>query len=106
MTSELRTLIEAADITGVEIECPECHLTILYPTAKLFKIGPSCPHCNETWFDAYGDARSIATYPAIDSIQHSIQHIAEHLRKMTRADRTDIHAKIRFRINTEPEVAE
>ncbi len=96
MTSETRTLIEFNDITGVEIECPECHLAIVYPVAKLSKIEPKCPACTRTWFDPLRNDR-LPTYPAIDDIQH----IAEHLQKLTRKDRTDIHAHIRLRINGE-----
>ncbi|HEY6768010.1 MAG TPA: hypothetical protein VI386_24920 [Candidatus Sulfotelmatobacter sp.] len=101
MTSETRTLIEAADITGVEIECPECHLTILYPVdvEKVIKIGPSCPHCNHVFFDNVATNVYPGThFPGIDSIQE----IAAHLRKLRRDDRTDIHALVRFRIETEP----
>jgi hypothetical protein len=51
MTTETRTLTEMKDVLGVEIECPECQLTILYPIAKLFRIEPLCPHCNCDWFE-------------------------------------------------------
>jgi len=98
MTSETRTLIGMGDVTGIEIECPECHLTILYPVAKLFKIRPQCPHCNQDWFDPIPERHSVeGAYPAIDNIQN----IASHLRTFTRSDRTDIHAQVRLRINTE-----
>jgi hypothetical protein len=96
MTSETRTTIEFKDIAGMEIECPECKLAIFYPVAKLCKIQTNCPHCNAEWFDQTGDARP-ATYPAIDNMQQ----IAEQLRKLTRDDRTDIHAKVRLRINAD-----
>jgi hypothetical protein len=104
MTSETKTLIEAADITGIEIECPECHLTIFYPTAvrEVIKIGPHCPHCNLKFFDdtqtrGFGNV----SYPAIDNVQT----IAAHLRMLAKPDRTDIHAKIRFRVNVETKAA-
>lgn len=100
MTSETRTLIEMNDITGVEIECPECRLMIFYPifVKEVIKIGPACPHCNRLFFDeannrAYGGRE----YPAIDSIQE----IAASLRALCRKDRTDIHANIRLRVNAE-----
>jgi hypothetical protein len=96
MTAETRTLIEFKDITGVEIECPECHLTVLYPVAKVSKIGASCPACTQPWFDPLRNDR-LTTHPAIDDIQH----IAERLQRLTRDDRTDIHVQIRLRINVE-----
>jgi hypothetical protein len=99
MTSETRTLIEAHDIRGVEVECPECHLTILYPVAveKVIKIGPACPHCNHTFFDSIRDNVHPGIHcPAIDSIQE----IASNLRTLIREDRTDIHANIRFLIGS------
>jgi hypothetical protein len=100
MTSEMRTLIELGDVTGVEMECPECHLAIFYPVAKLFKIAPSCPHCNHQWFDERPDRHpSEKPHPAIESLHE----IASQLRTLTRKDRTDIHAKIRLRITAEPE---
>jgi hypothetical protein len=105
MTSETRTLIEAADIIGVEIECPDCRLTIFYPVAveKVMKIGPSCPHCNRLFFDSSrNNVYPGSHYPAIDAIQE----IASNLRKLTRPDRTDIHALIRFRVAMEPKATE
>jgi hypothetical protein len=98
MTTETRTLIEFKDIMGVEIECPECHLSLVYPIAKLSRIGPAYPHCSHALFDAREGSRDSA-YPAIDNIEH----IAENLRRLTRDDRTDIHAQIRLRVNVEPQ---
>jgi hypothetical protein len=96
MTSEIRTLIELSDIMGIEIECPECHLTIAYPMAKLVRMVANCPHCNQDWFD-HTMGRSAETYPALDSLQQ----IATQLRALTRNDRTDIRAKIRVRIDVD-----
>jgi hypothetical protein len=97
MTTETRTLIEMGDILGVEIECPECHLTMLYPVAKLSKIETNCPHCNCEWFDdCLG--KSGKMYPAIESMQR----IAEELRTLTRNDKTDIHAQVRLSIKVDP----
>ena len=102
MTSETRTFIEARDITGIEIECPACRLKVVYPvTVKdAIKIGPNCSHCNHTLFDNTHDNVYPGThFPAIDAIQE----IAANVRKLTRTDRTDIHANIRFCINTAQE---
>jgi hypothetical protein len=81
MTTETRTLIEMKDVLGGEIECPECHLTILYPIAKLFRIEPHCPHCNCDWFDH----RTGMGSPGIVGLN--------------RDDRTDIYARVRLSIN-------
>jgi hypothetical protein len=101
MTSETRTLIEAADITGVEIECPKCHLAMLYPVVveHVITIGHNCPHCNLPFFDEANNRAAFGgnNYPAIENIQQ----IAAHLRALIRPDRTDIQAQIRFRVNTE-----
>jgi len=100
MTSETRTVIEAGDITSVEIECPECRLTIAYPVTvkEVIKIGQTCPHCSHIFFDSTrNNVHPGIHFPAIDSLQD----IAAQLRALTRTDRTDIHALIRFHVATE-----
>jgi hypothetical protein len=104
MTSETRTFIEAQDIAGVEIECPQCLSTVFYPIAALEeskKIPSSCPQCNRGLFDVLptnpqSPYAQFPSYPAINDLQK----IAAALRSLVR-ERTDIHAQIRFRINTE-----
>ena len=93
MTSELRTLIELEDIAGVEIECPGCHVKIVFPMTQLFKIGIGCTHCPQQWFDSK-DEPGRKVYPALEKIQQ----IIAHLRALTNGDRTDIHAKVRVQI--------
>lgn len=103
MTSETRNLLESKDISGIEIECPECHLAIFYPidVKEVIKIGSSCPHCNHGFFDSVRDnVYPGSHFPAIDSLQE----IAANLRKLSRSDRTDIHAQIRFRVNIDSRV--
>jgi phage FluMu protein Com len=98
MTSETRTLIGLDDISGIEIECPKCHLTIFYPLAQLVKISPQCPHCKQLWFDAIPDKIPVeSAHPAIESITS----ITSNLRALLRNDRTDIHAKVRLQIKTD-----
>jgi phage FluMu protein Com len=102
MTTETRTLIETSDIRGLEIKCPECGVAILYPVDvdQVIKIGPTCTHCNHLLFDeANNRAYGGSSYPAIDSFQN----IMGQLRALTRSDRTDIHADIRFLVNTDTE---
>ena len=98
MTSETRTLIELNDVTGIEIQCPECQVKILFPIAKGFKLAYTCPQCHKPWFDGVLEKQTGSmVYPAIDNI-HAI---TSNLRMLNRPDRTDIHTKILLKINTE-----
>jgi hypothetical protein len=101
MTSETRTFIGAADVSGIEVECPKCGLTIFYPIGgeKTLDILAGCPHCSHQFFDAKSDARGFGhpEFPAINELQK----FAASLRTLLRSDRTDIHANIRFRIDAE-----
>jgi hypothetical protein len=100
MTTETKVLIELADITGLAITCPKCGFVGVLPFDKPFKLGPQCMNCAHHWFDeksaSYpsGEGR----YPAIDSLQA----IASELRKITKPDRTDIHAEIRLNLKPSP----
>src|SRR5580704_3261469 len=100
MTSETRIFIEPQDIAGIEIECPKCHLSILYPIAgdKTVEILAGCPHCCHYFFDEKTNPRpQQAEFPAINELQR----MAASLRSLRRQDRTDIHAHIRFRVNVD-----
>ena len=101
MTSELRTFIEAGDISGIEVGCPKCHLTLFYPVdvEKAIELLARCPHCSHDFFDELRTNRGYphSEYPAINDLQK----IAAALRTLLRPDRTDIHAQIRFRIANE-----
>jgi len=104
MTSETRTLIETADIKGIEIECPECHITTFYPIRleSIRKIGPSCHHCNNQLFDmASVHVAGIDAYPAVASLYQ----ILGNLSKLAEPSRTDIHASIRLLVNLGPQAA-
>jgi hypothetical protein len=98
MTSETRTFIQAADISGIEIECPKCNLTIFYPAGgeRVMEILAGCPHCYNQFFDEGAKSHD---YPAINDLQK----IVGALRTLLRPDRTDIHANIRFRITDSKE---
>jgi DNA-directed RNA polymerase subunit RPC12/RpoP len=101
MTSETRTFVQAHDIEGVEVECPKCQLTIFYPiaaTEKTTEILAGCPHCSHRLFDdtTTGTTFRSQNFPAIIDLQK----IASGLRALVRADRTDIHAGIRFRVGS------
>ena len=97
MTSEIRTLIELGDVTGIEITCPQCQVKVLYPISKGFKLAYTCSQCNKPWFDGVVDKQvGSISYPAVECIQS----IASNLRILNRPDRTDIHTQILLKINT------
>jgi len=99
MTRETRTLVDLRDVAGLEIECPECGLKIIFPTDKPLKLTPGCPHCNVKWFDELDDKMTGSRrYPALDSFKE----IIAHLRALNLEDRTDIHARVRFHITNDP----
>lgn len=106
MTRETRTLIELPDITGVDITCSKCGFGAYYPIAKLTELNPHCPQCRILWFDegaqqyqAAYETRGSSRYPAIDSLLSAVSE----LRALSRKDRTDLHATIRFRVLGLPE---
>lgn len=101
MTSETRTLIELSDITGVEITCSGCGYGAYYPIAKFTELESFCPQCKIAWFDEVSSRYNLAQsemvrYPAVASLLA----LTSELRALTRKDRTDLHAKIRFRVAT------
>src|ERR1035437_2488789 len=97
MTSETRTLIEPDDITGVEMECDQCHVKTIFPITTQLKLKAHCPHCGKQWFDdAINKQTGSSTFPAIDSL-HAL---AAHLWALS-STRTDIHGRLRLHINTE-----
>jgi uncharacterized paraquat-inducible protein A len=102
MTSETRTLIEPKDITGVEVECPDCHITTSYPlrVESVKKIGASCSHCNYQFFDmATTTVSGPEAYPALAAIHGIIGNLS----RFTHPDQTGVHVNIRFRLKTEPQ---
>jgi hypothetical protein len=89
------------DIAGIEVECQGCHSTLSYPIAALTEtkqITANCPHCKHGLFDVTPNLQSnyvqFPSYPAINDLHR----IAAGLCSLTR-ERTDIHAKIRFRVD-------
>lgn len=98
MTSEMITLIELADVNGIEMQCPKCHVKIIFPVTEPANFTVSCPSCRTPWFDSTPDKQTgKSVFPAFDSLQL----IAAHLRRLT-STRTDIHAVVRLNINTLP----
>jgi uncharacterized paraquat-inducible protein A len=101
MTSETRTLIEAMDITGIELECPECHITTSYPLRmeSIKKIKANCSHCNHQFFDM---ATTVVAGPDAFPALAALHGIIGNLSRFTHPDQTGVHANIRFRLRTEP----
>lgn len=98
MTSEMRTLIELSDVSGIEMECPKCHVKTTFPIAEPANFTVSCPYCNKPWFDGTPDKYTGKNvFPAFESLQA----VASHLRALTNT-RTDVHALVRLHINTAP----
>ncbi len=100
MTSETRTFFQLSDIERMEVECPECKITVSYPIAveSIKRIGPGCPHCHYQFFDmATSTVAGREAYPGMSCLDAIIGNLSQ----FTRRDRTDIHANIRFRLNME-----
>jgi hypothetical protein len=96
MTVERRTLIELADITGIEFECPNCKTKVFYPLKKEpYRLPQNCPNCNETWL-------------VLDQNQPSGQHaggaILELLTNLRRAVESPF-VKAHVRLHITPEEA-
>ena len=50
MTSEVRTVIELSDITGIEFECHKCRARMVYPVEDApLRLTSKCPNCFEPW---------------------------------------------------------
>ncbi|HEX3091226.1 MAG TPA: hypothetical protein VHW72_01320 [Candidatus Angelobacter sp.] len=46
MTSEIKTVFELDDIAGIEVECPECRASVLYPVQKTNeRFAQNCLNC-------------------------------------------------------------
>jgi hypothetical protein len=102
MTSETKTFVQAQDIAGVEVECQQCHVSVFYPVSapeKGAEILPRCSHCKRDLFDATTAAPPYAPFQSHPAIEE-IKSIADGLRALCRK-RTDIHANVRFLIDTE-----
>lgn len=49
MTIQRRTLIEPADIIGIEFECRHCGSRYLVPLQRFDRRVGRCPNCQEKW---------------------------------------------------------
>lgn len=94
MTTETRTLIDLADIDGIEIECKECTAKIAYPVAKTYeKFSPKCPNCNADLFVIRGSG--------IDADSEVRNHLLALVRtvKYFAKPSSDLHADVRLHIS-------
>ena len=85
--SEQITLLELADIIGLEFECPQCQLKILFtitPTCH-DRMPAACPSCGIEWVYEKANYRTKQVVDIINSLQNL-------------AKREDIKTKVRLRI--------
>ncbi|SRR6266436_2779479 len=98
MTSESRTLIEASDVLGIDLECPnqKCKARAFYPIRNSEpKIPFACHSCNADWFALAPDPRSGA---AASKAIEQIKVLMRHLILLDTANRSDIYAKVRLQV--------
>ena len=94
MTTEVRTMIDLADIDGIEIECQECTAKIAYPIEKTHeKFSPKCPNCNADLFMIRGSG--------IDADSEVRNHLLSLVRtvKYFAKPTSDLHANVRLHIS-------
>ena len=94
MTSETRILIEVSDVSGIELECPDCRARVFYPVEKNHdRIARQCPNCNREWFTFSDDPRNRGSV--------SMEQIKMLLRVVGFLGKpTDMHAHLRLHVNT------
>jgi hypothetical protein len=98
MTSETRILVEANDITGLEVECSRCHVKIIYPISEWLRPESQCKNCPNRLFDATTNNQTGENvYPAIEALRE----LVGNLWSLSQV-RTDIHANIRLQLKTQP----
>jgi len=94
MTSEIRTAFELSDIAGIEIECRECHASILYPTDERNqeRVVAQCPNCGVRLF--------VITRTAAGEGSVTIEQLKSLMRtlKLLAAPSTEEHAHIRIQV--------
>ena len=94
MTSENRTLLELADIAGVEFECRKCGAKVLYPMEKQYdRLADTCPNCSEPWF-----ADNPNRNPAEPSISERVKRTLSSLRAIGAS--AEIRAQVRLYVKT------
>lgn len=90
MTSETRTLIELADIKGVEFSCRKCGAKVLYPLDRHYdELLEQCPNCNKNWITHDPELRPDDPQPA-----RQVANIVTAVRDL--AKRKDICADVRL----------
>lgn len=103
MTSESRTLIEARDVVGIDLECPnqQCKARAFYPIGIPDpKIPFACHSCNTDWFALAPDPRSGA---AASKAIEQIKMLMRFFTFLDTSNRSDIYAKVRLQVaNVQP----
>ena len=96
MTSEMRTLLELADISGVEIECRECEAKIFYPRENNHeRIASQCPNCNANLFTIVRPGSNMDGSVAMEQVKQLMRIV-----KFLVTPGADCQANIRLHVKT------
>ncbi len=89
------TLVDAGDISGVEIECRDCRAKVIYQIATAYdRIVTRCPNCNSELFTL---ARvSGGPVPESEALNH-VRGLIRVLKYFSKPG-ADIQANIRFHV--------
>ena len=82
MTRQRRTLIEPADIVGLEYECAHCGSRYLVPLKRFDRRVAHCPNCQKKWVTggpgdgAQSDEQTISLF---ESVGQSVVVVTDNL---------------------------
>jgi hypothetical protein len=97
MTSETHNLIQADDIPGIELECPDCHARVFYPVEKNFeRISHQCPNCNRDWFTVDGSPYNRGSV-TLEQVKLLLKVL-----KLLGKPGADMHAILHIHVNVAP----
>lgn len=97
MTIQRRTLIEPADIIGIEFECRHCGSRYLVPLQRFDRRVGRCPNCQEKWLkDGHEQEHPSQEQPSGDQ---AISLLVECLREcLQKIQARDMGAVVRLQI--------
>lgn len=95
MTTETRSMVDVADISGIEVECRECNAKVFYPREKnQERINQRCPNCNADLFVInVNDPRQEG------SVSMEQVRMLMRLIKFLAKPAADLHANVRLQVN-------
>jgi hypothetical protein len=97
MTSETRTMVELADILGIEFGCPKCRAKVFYSLQEQpSRIVDKCPNCFEPFYTPLPPApqREPPLYEQVGNWINGLCNLRVH---------KDLRAKLCFHVNTSTE---